>query len=105
MAQWMGQFSGRTHETKVQDIEETLRKAIKAFDVVPDAEREPKLKAIRHLAERLLVARSKMLRGRMSKLGLLNNREQESQLRLREQNLHSQGVTGILREFGFNENT
>ena len=103
MAQWIGQYSGLTHETKVQDLEESLRKAIKAFYTVSESERKSKLKAVLHISERLLVTRSKVLRTRISALDPRQSTN-GNKLWVREQNLHAQGVAGILKEFGFNEN-
>ena len=104
MAQWAGQFGGFTHETKVQDIEISLRQAVRAL---PEAERHGKLKAIRHLSERLLAARLKILRARISALTEPGNKtldnSQASHLRTREQELEVQDVDEILREFGVYE--
>src|SRR5882762_1612725 len=96
MAQWTGQFSGFTHETKVQDIEHSLRHAIKTFEAAPEAERIGKLKAIRHLSAKLLAARLKALRARISALtepgSKSSDDRQASHLRARQQELERQGV-------------
>lgn len=103
MAQWTGQFSGFTHETKVQDIEQSLRQTITTYKALPEAERAGKLKAIRHLAERLLAVRLKALRARISALtepgskGLDDTKA--AHLRTREQELQDQSADDILREF------
>ena len=104
MARWAGQFSGFTHETKVQDIEHSLRQAIKTLETTPEEERPTKLKAIRHLSERLLAARLKALGARISALtepGIksLDDRK-AAHLRKREEELQAQGADEILREFG-----
>jgi hypothetical protein len=105
MAQWTGAYSGLTHETKVQDIERSLRLAIATFVTLPEAERAGKLKAIRHLAERLLAVRLKALRARLSALtepgskGL--DEGKASHLRAREMELQAQSVDDVLKEFGF----
>jgi hypothetical protein len=106
MAQWSRQFSGYTHETKVQDAEHSLRKAIDAFATVPEAQRAGKLKAIRHLSERLLAARLKALRAKTSALiepGSKTRLDDSHVLHLqkREQELQAQSADGILKEFGF----
>jgi len=105
MAQWQYGYGGLTHETKVQDIEASLRQAIAAFDTAAGAERDSKAKAVRHLAERLLRARSKALGARLSTLLEPGHKssDQVRRLQMREQELHAQGVTGILREFAFRE--
>lgn len=109
MAQWNGQYSGLTHETKVQDIEESLRLAVAAFDVASDSQRPAKAKAIHHLAERLLAARSKALRARLPALrepgAKRTTSDQAAQLQARDHELHAQGVAGILREFHFHDPT
>jgi hypothetical protein len=105
MAQWTGQFGGLTHETKVQDIEQSLRQAIKTFEAASEAERTGKLKAIQHLSERLLAARLKALRARISALiqpgsERLDER-QTAHLQARKQELEAQSADDILKEFGF----
>ncbi|MGH7989965.1 MAG: hypothetical protein ACREDS_07255 [Limisphaerales bacterium] len=104
MAQWAGQFSGFTHETKVQDIEKSLRQAVETLKAASEMERSSKLKAIHNLSERLLTARLKALRARISALtepGKRNATENQiSHLQIREQELQAQGIDGILREFG-----
>ena len=104
MAQWMGQFSGLTHETKVQDLENSLRVAINSCKATTEAPQRGQLGAIQHLSKRLLAARLKALRARISALtepgGKRRNEEEVSRLRAREQELQSQGIDGILKEFG-----
>lgn len=106
MAQWMGQFSGHTHGTKVGDIEESLRKALMAMGATPGVDRDRKAGAVRHLAERLLAARLKLLRARIASAAELKYKEgrasseQVPQLKSRARELEAQGVDGILKEFG-----
>lgn len=103
MAQWTGQFRGHTHKTKVQDIEDSLLLAIQTYRTTAEAERSGKLKAICHLAERLLAARLKALRARLSALSEPGSKSlddtEAAQLRTREQELQAQSVEDILREF------
>jgi hypothetical protein len=103
MAQWAGQFSGFTHETKVQDIEHSLRQAITTYKALPEAERDGKLKAIRRLSERLLAVRLKALRARISALTEPGTRSLDdakaAHLRKREQELEAQSIDDILTEF------
>jgi hypothetical protein len=107
MAQWAGQFSGFTHETKVQDIEKSLRQAIRTFKAASEPERSGKLTSLRHLSERLLAARRKALHARISALTEPGSKslvgKQALHLRIREQELQAQGVDEILREFGVYE--
>ena len=104
MAQWSGQYSGFTHDTRVQDIERSLRLAIKTSKVSPEVDRNQKLKAIRHLSERLRAARLKALRARISALTEPGSQSLDetkvAHLRTREQKLQAQTAAGILREFG-----
>ena len=105
MAQWAYGYSGHTHDTKVLDVEESLQQAITAYSAAAEAERDRKSKAVHHLAERLLAARLKALRARIARFrepdykGDTNIRKLERHA----EELQSEGVTGILREFGFHE--
>lgn len=104
MAQWMGQFSGLTHATKVHAIEESLRLAVKSLAAAGAADTVRKAKAVRHLSERLLAARLRQLRASISTLtepGQDASRKQVARLEMRE--LRDQGVEGILKEFGIQE--
>jgi hypothetical protein len=103
MAQWTGAYSGLTHETKVQDIEHSLRQAITTFKALPEVEQAGKLKAIRHLAERLHAVRLKALRARISALTEPGSKSLDdtkaAHLRKRGQELKAQSADDILREF------
>ncbi len=110
MAQWAGQYSGFTHGTKVQDLEDSLRKAVTALaDSSVDA-RENQNKVVRRLAERLLVARLKLLHARIAAASELRYRngkasaEQVPKLELRARGVEADGLEGILREFGASAN-
>src|SRR5438105_4805358 len=105
MAQWILGYSGLTHDTKVQDVEASLRHAITAYSAAAEADRDRKSKAVLHLAKRLLAARSKALRARISQFSEPGpkraSEEHVQSLRTRKRELDAQGVNGILREFGF----
>jgi hypothetical protein len=107
MAQWKGQYTGLTHESKVQDLEALLRLTVAAFDAALESERESKARAVHQLSHRLLSARLKALRARISKLlepGVKRNSgDQVSQLQAQKQNLRAQGMASILKEFDFHE--
>jgi len=62
VAQWLGQFTGRTHRTAVSDAERLLEHAVTAFNNASPADRAKKAKAVRALAKRLLAARTRFLR-------------------------------------------
>jgi hypothetical protein len=104
MAQWIGQFTGLTHDSKVADIEASLHVAVASFVKAEPSDKNRKAGAVRNLAKRLLTARLKQLRARISKLsepGHRNSPEAVSELRLRLQQLEEQGPNGILKEFHF----
>lgn len=107
MAQWMGQFSGLTHETKVHDIEASLRQAAGTLAAATAADKERKAKGVLQLAERLLACRRKAIHARISALVVPETQPDGAQgvasLREREQKLQSDGVDGILDEFGVAE--
>ena len=102
MAQWAGQFSGLTHETKVQDAEESLRRAVQAHVQSPESDKT--VKAIHQLAERVLKTRLKALHARIAALSEPGkNRaspETLEHLRQREAQILDGGVAAILKEFG-----
>ncbi len=102
MAQWSGQFSGLTHDTKVRDAEESLRLANAALVDVQSADRDRKIRAVRALAERVLTARLKAIGAKIAALTEPGRHDDArvSGLQEREQQLRGDGVAGILREFG-----
>jgi hypothetical protein len=100
MAQWQGQFSGRTHATKVKRLEASLAVAIGALNAAPKAQAGTKLKAARALAERLLSARLHLFRSRISAVAEKQGETDIETLRSREAAARANGVDGILREFG-----
>lgn len=111
MAQWLGQFSGRTHETRVQDAEDALTHAVQAFrDASAPHERGRTAKNVRHLAMRLLQARIRLFKARLSRASEPRMTGQPSawsdgvdHLREQENATRSGGVQAILVEFGAEE--
>jgi len=106
VAQWLGQFSGHTHATRVEDAEAALRHAVAVFRAAgsPKA-KESKARAVRNLAMRLLSARLRLLKARIAAAEPLaaERAEQSSgieSLQQREANLRAEGLQGILAEFG-----
>ena len=99
MAQWSGQFSGRTHATKVEDLEEAVSRAAAALRVARERETNDKSKAIHKLAERLLQARLKELKASISEEALGDREARTVRLSTRRDELIASGVAGILREF------
>ena len=109
MAQWIGQFTSNTHKTKVEDCEESLRHAVAVFTECTDNDKRPeKLKSVQKLAEKLFVARTKLLRARIYDAEpVLDGEKRETKKLLNR--LHEQldstemaGTEGILKEFGIN---
>jgi hypothetical protein len=106
MAQWIGYNSGLTHQSKVKDLEVSLRKAIAAIHSVNETERVAKWKAAEHLAERLHASRVKLLRVRISELREeimgRKNPNDKSIARLENEivRLQENGIEAILKEFG-----
>jgi hypothetical protein len=108
MAQWMGQFSGHTHETKVEDAQASLRHAVEALrsaGLGPD--REKKAKAVHRLAKRLLTARLKLAKARIaaatdtqSGVALAKRANEIVSLERKYAMVREGGLDAILREFG-----
>jgi hypothetical protein len=90
VAQWLGQYSGRTHSSKVKDLEESLRKAVTAFHGSrSEKEQSNKLASARRLAKRLLAARRRQI---------------SAQRGFVEKSSHGKNIEGILSEFGITQN-
>jgi hypothetical protein len=103
MAQWTGQFSGLTHETRVQDLEVSLQQAIDTYKRSSEVERDTRLKTLRDIAERLRASRLKALKARLSKStepGRTRSDKQAAHLRTRVAQLEAQDVEELLTEFG-----
>ena len=100
MAQWKGQFSCRTHATKVRRLEKTLADAVSGLKAVSDDEHGNKLKAVRRIAARLLSARLHMMRSRISAAKDKQREASVETLRSREEMARAGGADAILREFG-----
>lgn len=101
MAQWLGQFTGHTHATKVADREKILCEAIsRCLAANTDVDAPPHLPS---LAQRVIDARLKFMRAQLSELreprsGAMPLQQIERmEHRIRE--LESGGVPAILREF------
>ncbi|MFZ5896003.1 MAG: hypothetical protein ACOY0T_33410 [Myxococcota bacterium] len=62
MAQWLGQFTGRTHRTAVADAEQLLEHAVTVLNEASPADRHKKAKAVRALAKRVFSARVRFLK-------------------------------------------
>ena len=106
MAQWARQFSGQTHETRVEDCEEALRTAASAFRGAEAADQEAKAKNVRAVAKRLVSTRRHLTKARLLTLEggaadeAAGHRQEISSLRKRLELLDANGVDDVLAEFG-----
>jgi hypothetical protein len=107
LAQWAGGYSGNTHATRVEEAEAALRRAAAALKSGVSSDQPPKAAAkARKLAERVLSARVRMLKARLSAMQDASARdaapagsEELSALRTRLARVQEQGLPGILAEF------
>jgi hypothetical protein len=107
MAQWLGQFSGHTHATRVDDAEAALHHAVAVFlrATGSDKQRERKASSVRNLAARLLSARLKLMNARIADLQPVAEESENrigglEALQQRITKAKAEGVNGILAEFG-----
>ncbi|NJK31500.1 MAG: hypothetical protein HC927_03230 [Deltaproteobacteria bacterium] len=96
MAQWWGQFTGRTHATAIADAEALLAHAIEAYKTATDETQTAKAKAVVRLAKRLLTARRRPLRAKLKDSQAISETADATEL----QRLEEGGVAAILEEFG-----
>jgi len=108
MAQWQGQFSGRTHATKVEDIERTLLTSIDSLTQGDEQKRKELLQNTHAIAKKLLTVRLKMLRTRMTQLsepGRPQDQRQTASLKATIDQMMAEGMDAIMREFGIDDLT
>ncbi|MBN9693945.1 MAG: hypothetical protein J0M24_27190 [Verrucomicrobia bacterium] len=107
MAQWTGQFSGLTHNTKVRDTEASLRRAVAAAAQASPEVRYRKVRPMHALAERLLAVRLKAVRARIAALTEPGKRRSDEVggLEEKERQILAGGIEAILREFGADKET
>ena len=109
MAQWNGQYTGNTHGTKVADFESVLKNAVKVFKASSEELRSSKASAVRKLAGKVLTARLKMIKAKINELAPVESAKQEERrvqiehLQASEAKIASDGIDGVLREFGASE--
>ena len=99
MAQWLGQFSGHTHLTKVKDQEQQLQHTVEVLGAKRSpAERNAYMETVLRFAEKLLLARLRALKGNLASLDPRDFNEREAvQSRISE--VTAEGVTAVLSEF------
>ena len=105
MAQWNGQYTGRTHESKIKEIESSLVKAIESYRQVGESEKNTQEKTVLKLCEKLNNARHKAIKARINKLSVpsshhLNDLEA---LRSKEKAMEKGDLRSILLEFKLHE--
>lgn len=107
MAQWNGQYTGNTHQTKVVDLVKMFKNSIAAFrNADSDVELKSKKKNLFKLAEKLLNARLKLLNAKLYDVNPVIEDKVEIQsshlenLRRQLEKVESEGVNGIFVEFG-----
>lgn len=106
MAQWLGQFTGRTHATAVMDAEQLLRHAVEQLRVAPVDARQRKAKAVRALAKRVHSARVRFLKASIQAASdpnvasVLDEHARElDQLRAALARVEGAAIAGVLAEF------
>jgi hypothetical protein len=96
MAQWAGQYTGRTHATAITEAERLLVQAIAAYSVADDETRTKKAKTVLRLAKRLLTVRRRQLR---SSVESDETSQRGSRHADKLQQLEDGGITAILAEY------
>ena len=105
MAQWIGQYTGNTHGTKAADLEHLLRHAVEVFKASSVELKPTKAKLVKKLAAKVLNARLKVVKAKLSETMPVEAKDWESRrvqvehLQTMETNLLSADVAGILIEF------
>ena len=100
MAQWIGQFSGNTHLSKIEYIEAQLRHAVDVYQSKTTLEdRRSYSKNITRFADRLLAARVRAAKAHLASLDPRDERGREM-TGAKIVTLLEQGTSAILKEFG-----
>ena len=96
MAQWNGQFTGRTHASKAKARREALLAAIHTANEGSDGE----LDQLRKLADRFIQAETKMLKARLARL-LEEDSSEIQKLQSKVEEVEASDATAILLKFGY----
>lgn len=97
MAQWAGQYTGRTHATADADAESLLVRAIAAFSAADEESRAKQAKQVVRLARRLLTVRRRPLKERVENQRALHRAADAAE---ELQRLEDGGVAAILAAYG-----
>jgi hypothetical protein len=106
LAQWAGQYSGRTHDSRVEEAERALSHAMEALRAASANDYPKALKSAMGLADRVLSARFRRLKALLSAADIpteearLDASKRVASLTFQLTQLQSLGVSGILAEFG-----
>ena len=103
MAQWNGQYSGKTHRTKALRIEETFVRSFASLESISDDERDKKIHSLVNILNKLLAARIKMTKAEIEELTEARPPEEYSKRALKAtdelENLEEEGIMSIIHEF------
>ena len=100
MAQWSGQFTGRTHLSKVQDREQKLQHAIEVYrNLESQTETEAQRQTVLRLAKQLLDAR---VRANKARIAALDPRDDNARSKAESKidSMLNNGISAILNKFG-----
>ena len=107
MAQWVGQESGNTHDTRILDAERALAHAVAAIRPTPSPQDQKAFQSVVRIAERVLHARTGHLKAQLSyhrRWGVYRVNptalKSMASLQAKLDGLQLGGVAGILAEFG-----
>ena len=99
MAQWLGQFTGNTHLTKVEDREQQLRHVVDVLGTKQlPADRQTYMKTVVRFAEQLHLARLRALKAQIASLDPRNTKGRDVAQQKLDQ-LAADGFTEILQKF------
>ena len=103
MAQWIGQYTGKTHRTKVLRIEGTLARATESYATCHESEQKDKRRALMGVIQRLFDVKMKMLRAEVEELTEARPSEEYPKRAFRTmdeiQNLEEKGWFAIVNEY------
>ena len=101
MAQWIGQFSGNTHRSKVLDREAQLRHAIEVYRCIqPQDDRTTQGQTVKRLADRLLAARIRAMKATLNAMEPMSpDSTIANSMKTKIQHVTNAGVHAILEEF------
>lgn len=97
MAQWAGQYSGRTHATAIAGATALLVRAIAAYAIADDATRTQRARDAIRLAGRLLTTRRRWLKARAEDDAALGG---DTSVADELRRLEHGGVAAVLAEHG-----